>query len=169
MISPSRLIGYATVALVIGVLAVVGKHRYDAGVVEKAALQASTRHLTEQKDSLEKALKVSNTRIAHDTVVLNKAITRYEAIRDTIVVTDTVQVRAALAVCDTTIQAAKTTVQGLVVGIQTRDKIIVNRDSLISVLRAQFPTGRQQVVHDAKWALIGVGLDELVHAVRGKR
>lgn len=165
---PSRLIGYATVALVVVTLAVVGKHRYDAGVVEKAALQASTQHLTEQKDSLEKALKVSNTRVAHDTVVLNRAIARYVTRRDTIVITDTVQVKAALAVCDTVVEAAKTTVAGLVVGIQTRDKIIVNRDSLISVLTARFPTRTQRVVNDAKWALVGAGAVELLRAVAHK-
>lgn len=164
---PSRLIGYATVALVVLTLVVVGKHRYDAGVVEKAALQAATHHLTEQKDSLEVALKVSNTRVAHDTVVLNRAITRYVTAR-ALVITDTVRVKEALAACDTVSQVARTTVAGLVAGIQVRDRTIVNRDSLISVLNARFPTATQTAVNDAKWALVGAGVVELVRAVAHK-
>lgn len=135
-----------------------GKRCYDASVVEKAALVASQKHFAQQADSLRKALRVSDAKIARDTVVLNGTVTRYVTLRDTITVTDTVQVKVALARCDSVVAAVGPTIASLTAGIRTRDATIINRDSTIRVLNARFPTARQKVVTAAKYVGIGIAI-----------
>lgn len=166
---PPRWLGYATLALAAVVISLGIKHRYDTSVIEKADNARATQALTVQRDSLAKALKVSNTQIAHDTVVLDRAITRYVTLRDTISLTDTVEVKVALARCDTVVEQARISVASLTVGIKTRDAAIVNRDSTIRLLNARFPSAVEQAENDAKWAIIGAIGDELIHAIRRKR
>jgi len=161
---------YGGIALLMAVAVfLTSKSCYDRGVVEKAALQASQKHLLEQADSLRTELKVSNERIAHDTVVRNRTLISYRSLRDTLVITDTVQVKVALARADTVIQKDSAAIRSLVLGIHVRDATIFNRDSTIKVLNARFPTARSRIVTDLKWLVIGAAADELYHAVRSKR
>jgi len=166
---PSKYLYNALAVVALVGLLWVGKSCYDSSVVEKAALKASQKHLTEQKDSLEKVLAVSNTQVAHDTVVRNHAVTSYRVLRDTLRLTDTVQVKVALARADTVIQADSSAIRSLVLGIHVRDLTIVNRDSTIRVLNASFPTARNRIVTDLKWLVIGAAVDEIYHTVRSKR
>jgi len=156
------------VVLLVG-LAFWGKSCYDRGVVEKAALAASQKHLLEQADSLKGELKKSNEQVAHDTVVRNRAVVSYRTLRDTLRLTDTVQVEVALARADTIIAADSSAIRSLVLGIHVRDLTIVNRDSTVKVLNARFPTTADRIVTDLKWIVIGAAVDELYHAVRSKR
>lgn len=168
-LDPRRLL-YKTATIVALLIAgIVGKKCYDDSVVEKAALAAKLVHLREQADSLDIALAMSNLRVKHDTVVLNRAVTSYVTLRDTINIRDTVQVKVALERCDSVVAAVGPTIASLTVGIKTRDATIVNRDSVISVLNARFPSKKAQIVNDAKWALIGTAADELYHAFKRSR
>jgi hypothetical protein len=166
---PSKIVS-TTIGIVLLVgLAFWGKSCYDSSVVSKAALAASQKHLLEQADSLRGALKVSNEQVAHDTVVRNQAVVSYRTLRDTLRLTDTVQVKVVLARADTVIQKDSAAIRSLVLGIHVRDATIFNRDSTIKVLNARFPTARSRLVTDVKWILIGAAADELYHAVRSKR
>ena len=166
---PSKIVSTTIGIVLLVALAFWGKSCYDRGVVEKAALAASQKHLLDQADSLRGALKVSDARIAHDTVVLKGSVTRYQTLRDTLIITDTIQVKATLAAADVALTDSKVAIAGLIIGIQTRDATIYNRDSTIRVLNARFPTTRSRIVTDLKWLIIGAAADELYHAVRSKR
>jgi len=161
---------YSGIALLMAIAVfLTSKSCYDRGVVEQAALAASQKHLLEQADSLRGELKLSNEQIAHDTVVRNRTLISYRSLRDTLVITDTVQVKVALARADTVIQKDSAAIRSLVLGIHVRDATIFNRDSTIKVLNARFPTSKQRIITDIKWLLIGAAADELYHAVRSKR
>ena len=161
---------YGGIALLMAVAVfLTSKSCYDRGVVEKAALQASQKHLLDQADSLRGELKASNERIAHDTVVRSRTLISYRSLRDTLRLTDTVQVKVALARADTVIQKDSAAIRSLVLGIHVRDATIFNRDSTIKVLNARFPTARSRIVTDLKWLVIGAAADEFYHAVRSKR
>jgi len=166
---PSKYLYNALAVVALIGLFFVGKGCYDSSVVEKAALKASQKHLLEQADSLRGELKVSNEHIAHDTVVRNRTLVSYRSLRDTLVITDTVQVKVALARADTVIRADSTAIRSLVLGIHVRDATIFNRDSTIKVLNARFPTAANRTVTDLKWIVIGAAVDELYHAIRSKR
>lgn len=163
---PARIL-YKSIAVVAAAgLLWFGKSCYDASVVEKAALVASQKHFAQQADSLKKALKLSDARIAHDTVVVNRAVARYVTLRDTITVTDTVQVKEALARCDSVVAQVGPTIASLTAGIRTRDATIINRDSTIRVLNARFPTTRQKIVTAAKYVGTGIVLGALWQSSR---
>lgn len=137
---------------------------HDNAVRAKVKAEAAVAHLTRQADSLKSALKESDTRIAHDTVVLDRTITRYKAISDTIVITDTLRVRQALVACDSVVSATGPAIASLTLGIKTRDATILNRDSVIRALNARFPSRLTTAKHVATGVGIGIAIGAVIWA-----
>lgn len=158
-LSVPRNLGYKLVVILATAgLLWFGKSRYDASVVERATQEVTIKRFAHELDSLSKLVVQADKKIQRDTVVLNKAVTRYVTLRDTITVTDTVQVKEALARCDSVVTAVGPTIASLTAGIRTRDATIINRDSTIRVLNARFPTTRQKVFTAAKYVGIGIAI-----------
>lgn len=74
-----------------------------------------------------------------DTVVLSRALTRYREVTDTVRLTDTVWVKAALAAADTTIRACTAAVSSCSMALAARDSLAARIRDELKIARRPAP------------------------------
>lgn len=136
----------------------------DNALVLKGAYEAEAAHLAERvadlthrADSLQSAFRV-------DTVRLTRSVTKYETLRDTLRLTDTVRVKEALKAADTAISACQRSRQTCSRLVAIKDSIIAKTDSVYSArerhMKSQLKTERY------KWAILSFLLGAAVATVQ---
>lgn len=129
--------------------------REGAASAEAANLEVKVAVLREEADSLSAAFK-------KDTVFLVKKVTRYEQLRDTLRLTDTVRVKEALKAADTAIQGCRLTLQTCSRLVAVRDSIAAKTDSIYSARERLIRS--QHRVEVIRWSLISLLLGAAVAA-----
>jgi hypothetical protein len=114
----------------------------------------------EQTKAGEKQLAHVDTIYRRDTVRLSREVKKWERIRDTLVITDTVRVREALNQADSTIKACFAVVQSCEQKDSAHKVIEAGLRKQNDALRALVPGKTEKFITAAKWLAIGtvVGL-----------
>lgn len=153
----NRLIAVGIVACMIA----LGLGEFRRVAVERALLKESIGRLEQQRDLANRyADSLARTVIvrARD---FNSTVIRYRTSVDTLVITDTVQVRAALVAADTAIRACQSLVRDCTLAISAKDRVIANQDSTIRALKSLFPSPAR----NAASTVVKVGLGVLLGLV----
>lgn len=108
----------------------------------------------------EKQLAHADTVYRRDTIRLSREVKKWERIRDTLVITDTVIVRAALNQADSTIKACFAVVQTCEQKDSAHKVIEAGLHRERDAWKAMVPGRTQKIITAAKWLAIGtvVGL-----------
>lgn len=126
--SSSRIWAIVAAALVAVVSLAFWRERVHA--MELGRAQAAVARLRADSARQAAAVRRIDSVYVRDTVRLNTSTTRYKALRDTINLTDTVEVIRTLAAADTAILACRAT-------LETCEQRVAARDSLIRTLGGQ--------------------------------
>lgn len=148
----NRLIAVGVVACVIA----LGLGEFRRVAVEKALLRERIGHLERQRDLLTRYSDSVERQLKNRGAAVTTSIARYRTRRDTLVITDTVQVREVLATADTVIRSCQSLVLTCRAAMEIKNDLIANQDSTIRALIAMQPSRTQKVTSTAIKVGIGV-------------
>jgi hypothetical protein len=144
------------------------------GVLLACVLAASVYQKGKATGRTEGATQYLATKLVHDTVVmhtrdtitlretktLTRLVTRYDTVRSTLTITDTIEVKQYIAVADSTIRQCKETVLAYALSCAAKDTVIATQRALLAVKGV----GRTHHVRDgAVGAIIGIALATTVY------
>lgn len=166
--------------MIVAVLAVtlVGAcHQRDQALVERGAAEQRNAQMAmviadlTVKAEADSARADSLSRVAAvDTVMLTRWLTRYDTLRDTLNVHDTLSVIRYVAAADSTIHACRAAVSSLSLSCAAKDTLIETQARTIAKLRtipmpkAEAPSWGSRLL----WVGIGAGLDRLLVSITHK-
>lgn len=141
------------IAVVIALLA-ADHYRGEIEGAAKSALQRAHSETARWKDSAGKAALA----VKHDSVRVTKTVTRYEELRDTLRLTDTVRVKEALAAADTAIHACRDYVSSCSLALAAKDSQFVSLERENAALQKLVPGKLSKLGTAAKWTILGAGI-----------
>jgi len=150
----SRLI---VAALALSVLA-AGLGEFKRQAVERALLRESVGRLERQRDLYRRYSDSIAKQLTNREAAVTTSITRYRTRRDTLVITDTVQVKEVLATADTVIRSCQSLVLTCRAAMEIKNDLIAAQDSTIRALIALRPSPARNAASTA----VKVGLGVLV-------
>jgi hypothetical protein len=148
------------IAAVVGVLAIAGaegSRAYRAGQAS-AELDAAKKDAAKWKESAAKAVVI----VKHDSVRVIRTATRYEELRDTLVLTDTVRVKETLAAADTAIHACRDMVSSCSLAIAAKDSQLVSLERQNAAIQKMIPGRLAKATTAAKWLIVGGAIGQLL-------
>lgn len=128
---------WALAAIALGLLAfrVYGCEQQNQGV-----LKQQIKLLEQQQVELRDHMQIVDTLYVRDTVALTKWRTRYNEVRDTVTLTDTVNVRNVLFIADSTIISCSNALETCEHRVALRDSLLKEKDTMISYLKKRKPS-----------------------------
>lgn len=145
----------AIAAILLIVSIIVGEHYYaekHGGDSEKL------KQAVEQTKLGEKTLARVDTVYKRDTIRLTREVTKYRSIRDTLKITDTVQVKEFVRQADSTIKACTEVVQTCEQKDSAHRIIEAGLRKQNDALKSLLPTKTERFFTAAKWTLIGAAV-----------
>ena len=125
--------------LILAALALLALWAYGCENRQAGRLEAEKVALEHRNARLEDEAGRKDTVYVKDTIRLKIYTQSYKTLRDTLRITDTVQVRATLALADSTINACSVALQTCETRVALRDQRIAVLDSLLTVERKRQP------------------------------
>lgn len=144
-------------ALALSVLA-AGLGEFKRQAVERALLKESVGRLERQRDLYRRYSDSITKQLTNREAAVTTSITRYRTRRDTLVITDTVQVKEVLATADTVIRSCQSLVLTCRAAMEIKNDLIANQDSTIRALIALQPSPTRNAVS----TVVKVGLGVLI-------
>lgn len=147
-------------ALVIlaAVVIALGLGEFRRQAVEKALLKESIGRLEQQRDLLRRYSDSVERTVVVQAENFNSSSIRYRVRRDTLVLTDTVQVKEVLATADTVIRSCQSLVLTCRAAMEIKNDLIANQDSTIRALIAMRPSPARNVAS----TVVKIGLGVLI-------
>jgi hypothetical protein len=121
---PQRYAWYIGAALLLVAAFAFACHARDEHLIAVGRNEGRTEVLREKLARDSTADRLAAAVVQHDTIVLTKWVTRYDTVRRTLKLTDTIAVKQFVYVADSTIRACRETVGSLTTLCQRKDTII---------------------------------------------
>ena len=113
----------------------IAVRQHDHDVAARAVLAQMVGAKDREIDRLKARNAIAETRVLHDSVVVTRAVTKYQTLRDTMRVSDTVWVRQFVAQADSTVHACTELLSSCAVFRVTADSTMKAQDAENEVLR----------------------------------
>jgi len=148
-----RLLTTIVLAGLLLFLAIGAVERYSAGKIgeARAAERAARAQASFWKDSAGRAVAQVRT----DSVKVTRTVTRYEALRDTLRLSDTVWVKEVIAAADTAVRECRALVTSCSLAISAKDSQLVALERQNAAIRKMIPGRTSRALSAAKWLVVG--------------